>query len=104
MPFPEISVTSLTDGNVMPRGLLASQRMVRIVACRAGHRAAALLKTCRLTQAVRLIHDLKLLIMPGAGGVIEMDHVVGKGLSWPGREHAAIETAYGIRKPRACGL
>ena len=91
-------VTPQTGCGIMADRVVPARRLVRIVAGRAGERSAALEKAARFAQAIGRADKLELVVVTGAGRMVEMEHVVGQRLAGPVGEHAAALTQHRRRK------
>ena len=93
------------DGGIGADGLRAARNGVRIVAGVAGERAFALAEAARHAQPVGgAADDFKLLVVPGAGGVVEGEHEILQRLAGAEGEGAAVEAADDCGKRGAGGL
>src|SRR5581483_12164102 len=82
-------VALAANGVVMSGRLLAARNVVRIVACRAGHLAAALPKTRRSAQPVSGAHEFEFFIAPLALLMVEKQHEIPQRLARPVRERTS---------------
>jgi hypothetical protein len=71
-PIQRRAVALAACGSVVPRGLLASKSIVRVMTRCARERAVAFSETFRLPKPVNRPGDLEFVVMPRAGRVIEM--------------------------------
>ena len=78
------------DLGIVRLSLFSTWNVVGIVASSATHFAAALQKAGRLTKAICCGGNFEFTVMAGAGGVIEMELIIGKRLTGLVGKDAAI--------------
>ena len=83
---------------------LVFRNAMRIMACGAGHAAAALGEAFRHAQSVGLPCDLELIVMPDPGRMIEFDLVIGEPFPGAiGEDLPAVAPDF-VRKLAACAF